>query len=109
MGKIKEFLSWFCKCMEELRENANRSEHLQSYIADRADEMIQMQSQIMTDVCVNNNQLETIIEDMARVRHDHNAQELQLLASIAGNLVIINEKLEKLMQEKKEMENNGQD
>ena len=109
MGKIKEFLSWLCKCMEDLRENANRSERLQSYIADRADQMVQMQAQIMTDVGVNNTQLETIIEVMGHTRRDHNAQELQLLASIAGSLVSINEKLEKLMPEQKEAENHGQD
>ena len=102
MGKIKEFLFWLYKSMEDLKENANRSERLQSYIADRTDQMIQMQSQIMTDVGVNNTQLETIIEVMGHTRRDHNAQELQLLASIAGNLVSINETLEKLMQKQKE-------
>lgn len=102
MSKIKEFLSWLCKCMEDLRENANRRECLQSCIADKADEMIQMQSQIMTDVGVNNTLLETIIEVMGHTRRDYNAQGLQLLESIAGSLMNINEKLEKLMPEKKE-------
>lgn len=102
MGKIKEFLFWLYKCMEDLKENANRSERLQSNIADRADQMVKMQAQIMTDVGVNNTQLETIIEVMGHTRRDHNAQELQLLASIAGSLMNINEKLEKLMQEQKE-------
>ena len=102
MSKIKEFLFWLYKCMEDLKENANRSERLQSNIADRADQMVAMQAQIMTDVGVNNTQLETIIEVMGHTRRDHNAQELQLLASIAGNLVSINETLEKLMQKQKE-------
>lgn len=102
MGKIKKFQSWLRKCMGNLREIASRSEYLQSYIADKADEMIQMQSQIMTDVGVNNTQLETIIEVMGHTRRDYNAQGLQLLESIAGSLMNINEKLEKLMPEKKE-------
>lgn len=102
MGKIKEFLFWFYKCMEDLKENANRSERLQSNIADKADEMIQMQSQIMTDVGVNNTQLETIIEVMGHTRRDHKERALKLLESVDRNLVSINEALEKLMQEQKE-------
>ena len=102
MSKIKEFLFWLCKCMEDLRENANRRERLQSYITDKADEMIQMQAQIMTDVGVNNTQLETIIEVMGHTRRDYKERALQLLESVDRNLVSINEAREKLMQEKKE-------
>lgn len=39
MDKIKEFLFWLYKCMGDLKENANRSERLQSNIADKADEI----------------------------------------------------------------------